>query len=176
MAIIPNATAQPGDIVLAHTKGLYGAAIRVAQGIRWKGFSTWNHAAIVVSNDSFLSRAGATIPRIRCVEMARRCEELPIEDVAPNGKYIIVRAPAGVDTRRAVEYANRQIGTKYGILTLFSIVFNLFTPNFIRIDFRRVNTLICSALVARSLEHGGWTCPWDPFEITPAQIAEVSNV
>jgi hypothetical protein len=159
--------ARPGDIVLAHTKGLYGAAIRVAQWIRWKGFNTWNHAAIVVSND-----AGV----IKCVEMAIRCELITLDDIAPAGKIILVIAPDGVDRERAVAYALRQVGTKYGVLTILSILFNLFTPNFISIDFRRLHTLICSALVARSLEHGGATVPYDPFFISPAQLAEWRNV
>ena len=167
MQVVTKTQARPGDIVLAHTKGLYGAAIRVAQWIRWKGFNTWNHAAIVVSNDN-----GA----VQCVQMALHCERVPLEDVAPAGKIIIVSAPDNVNVERAVVYAERQIGTKDGILTIFSILFNLFTPGFISIDFRRTHTLICSALVARSLEHGGWDCPYDPFFISPAQIAEVFDV
>ena len=46
----------------------------VLQGIRWKGFNTWNHAAIVVSNET---------GRVKCVQMAWRCERVRLEDVAP---------------------------------------------------------------------------------------------
>ena len=102
--------------------------------------------------------------------MARRGERVRLEDVAPGRTLKVIPCPDDVDIQRVVNFANRVIGTKYGILTIISIAFNILTPSEIRLDIHRDGTLICSAAVARALEHGGWWCPVDPFQITPAQI------
>ena len=102
--------------------------------------------------------------------MARRGERVRLEDVAPGRPLKVIPCPDGVNRQRAIDFANRVIGTKYGVLTIISIAFNLLTPSEVRVDIRRDGTLICSAAVARALEHGGWWCPVDPFQITPAQI------
>lgn len=100
---------------------------------------------------------------------------VPITDWEPN-KYVFVKAPT-ITRTRAIQYATRQVINKYGVLTIASILVGLLSPRFIRIDFRKDdNSLICSGLVARSWEHGGWTCPTTPFQITPAELAEWGGV
>jgi hypothetical protein len=157
-------TVQIGDAVLANTKGAYGRLIQFGQAIRWKKHRQWHHSAIVVRIDP----SG----QIWCVQMARRGELVKIENIAPGRPLKIVPCPEHVDRDRAVAYAMTLVGIKYGILTIISIAFNILTPQPIRIDLRRDETLICSAAVARSWEHGGWYCPGDPFQISPAQIDE----
>lgn len=157
----------PGDLVLAHSKGLFGWLIRLAESIRWHPQRYWNHAAIVVE---------VADEKVFVVQMGRRCVRSRLMDVAPGGVIGVRPAPPGIDVRRAVAYAERLVGTDYGILTLFSIALNLLTPRFLHVDFRRADhgqgTLICSALVARAWEHGGWWCPFpDPFQVTPAQLS-----
>lgn len=154
----------PGDLVLAHSKDLFGKLIRVAEALHWKPGRKWNHAAIVVENG---------VNGIEVVQMSRSCVRIPLADVAPGGTTEFRSCPEGVNAAEAVAYAEAQIGTEYGFLTIVSIAFNLLTPQFLRVDFRRPGTLICSALVARAYEHGNWTCPFDPFQISPAQLAEV---
>lgn len=155
-------TIKPGDAVLAYTSGAYGRLIQLGQAIRWRTHRKWHHAAIVVEVEA----SG----QVWCVQMARRCERVKLQDIAPGRPLKIVPIPENVNAEEAVSYANRQIGTKYGVSTIFSIAFNILTPESIRIDFRHTGTLICSALVARSWEHGNWDCPTDPFQISPAQI------
>ena len=155
----------PGDMIFARTKGLYGAVIRFGQALRWWRGRDWNHMAIIDSIDE----AG----NITILEMARRCDVLPLEDVAPGGRLKFAPAPPDVDIERALTYARSRIGTKYGVLTIFAIAFNIVTPKFVRLNFRRDDTLICSALVARAYEHGGWDCPVDPFQITPAEFDQI---
>ena len=104
------------------------------------------------------------------IQMARRCERVKIKDVAPGGHVKIISCPDNVNRQEAVAYANRQLGTKYGVLTIISIAINIILPAFFRFDIRTADTLICSALVARSWEHGSWDCPTDPFDITPAEF------
>lgn len=153
---------QAGDIVLANTKGAYGRLIQFGQAIRWGQHSRWHHAALVVEVD--------TEGTVWVVQMARRGEKVRLQDVAPGRPLKIIPCPDGVDRQRAIDFANRCIGIKYGVLTIISIAFNILTPRPIRLDLRRDETLICSAMVARALEHGGWWCPGDPFQISPAQI------
>lgn len=154
---------QPGDLVLAHSRGLFGRLIRIGEAFHWRPGRKWNHAAIVVSNGP---------GGVEVVQMSRRCVRIPLSEVAPGGQVQVRPCPKGVNPVFAVRYALAQLGTAYGVLTILCIAVNLLTPQFLRIDFRRPGTLICSGLVARSYEHGAWSCPYDPFQISPAQLAE----
>lgn len=157
-----NPAIQLGDCILADTKGLYGRVIQFGQAIRWAKHRHWHHAAIVVEVD-----ADGTV---WCVQMARHGEKTKLQDIAPGRPLKVIPCPNGVNRDMAVAYANTLVGVDYGILTIFSIAINVLTPGSFRLDFRTDSTLICSAAVARSWEHGGWICPIDPFSITPAQI------
>ena len=164
-------TPQPGDLVLAHGKGFLSKTIRFGQWLRpsWRPWKYWNHAAIVtrVFDDG----------KVMCIQMGRKCEQVWLEDVAgPGGKTKIMPAPRGVDTYAALCYARSLIGTKYSYSTIASIAINLLTPKMHHVDFRRAGgSLIYSGLVARAWEHGGWFCPTDPFQITPAEMARVTD-
>jgi len=160
-----NPTIQPGDCILADTKGLYGRVIQFGQAIKWAKHRRWHHAAIVVEVDS----EGT----VWCVQMARHGERSKLQDIAPGRPLKVVPCPPGVNRNMAIAYANTLVGVDYGIMTIFSIAINVLTPGSLRIDFRMDGTLICSAAVARSWEHGGWVCPMDPFSITPAQIDQI---
>ena len=163
MDLIPEA----GDLVLAHSKDTFGKLIRFAQWLRpsWRPYKYWNHSALVVSNIN---------GEITCVQMGRRCVTVTLENVAPGGVTQIRKCPEGVDRVKALDYALRQVGVRYSYLTIVSIALNLLTPKAFRINFRRNGTaLICSALCARSYEHGDWIIPdnSDPFQVTPCQLA-----
>ena len=132
--------------------------IRFGQAIRWWKYRSWNHMAIV----DFVDADGT----IWCIQMARRCERVKIQDVAPGGHVKIISCPDTVNRDEATAYARRQLGTKYGVLTIISIAVNIVLPAFFRFDIRTADTLICSALVARSWEHGSWDCPTDPVSYT----------
>lgn len=159
-----NPTLQIGDAILADTQGAYGRLIQFGQRLHWGKHSKWHHAAIVVKIDPD--------GQVWVVQMARRGELVKIEDVAPGRPLKVIPCPKGVNREEAVAYAMTLIGIKYGILTIVSIAFNLFTPDPIRFDIRHDGTLICSAAVARSWEHGSWNCKVDPFQVTPAQLDE----
>jgi len=158
---------QAGDMVLAHSKGPFAILIRFGQWLRpsWRSQKYWNHCAIVTG----IQNTG----QVWVTQMGRRCEVVKLEDVAPGGKILIRKMPASLDRIKVVDYAMSQIGVRYSVAAIFSIALSLLTPRFVRFDFRRHgDALICSALVARSYEHGGWRCPTDPFQITPAEMAQ----
>ena len=159
---------QPGDLVLAHGKGAFSTLIRFGQWLRpsWRPYKYWNHAAIVTS-----IKADGTI---RCTQMSRRCVTIDLSEVSPGGSTAIFACPANVDRVRAVDYALRQVGVRYSVMTILSIAISLLTPKWIRFDFRmHGEALICSGLVARAWEHGGWEVPdgGDPYQVTPAELA-----
>ena len=157
-----NYVPKTGDAVFAYTKNAYGFLIRIGQATRWWKYRKWNHMAFVDSVDPDGT--------IWVIQMAKRGQRVKIQDVAPGGHVKFVPAPGDIDIARAAEYARKRIGTKYGVMTIVSIAINLLLPNMLRFDIRREDTLICSALVARAWEHGGWDCPVDPFDITPAEF------
>ncbi len=159
---------QVGDAVFATTRTFYGFLIRLGQALRWWKWRRWNHMAIIVRID-----ADGTI---WCLQMVKECSMVRLEDLTKKGIIKIVTAPEGVNRDEAVAYAMKQLGTDYGVLTIVSIAVNLLLPRFINIDIRRGGTLICSALVARSWEHGSWDCGRvDPFQITPAEMDKFLN-
>lgn len=157
-----NYTPKPGDAVFARTSNFYGALIRFGQALRWWKFRLWNHMAIVDSVDPDGT--------VWVIQMSKHCVRIKLQDVAPKGHVKIISAPDDVNREMAIRWANKQLGTEYGILTIISIAINLILPNPIRFDIRTSDTLICSALVARAWEHGGWDCLTDPFQITPAEF------
>ena len=164
---IPLSQARPGDIVLCHEQGFLAKALRFGQRLRvpWM-YAEWNHCAVLnARGDSWLvyeAEAGGVTE----------------QSLASVGEYVIVSAdsfPAiygTVDRGRIVAFARRAIGAKYGFLTILCIIVNLMTPR--GFSFRRPGTLICSALVMRALEHGGALSPCDPFQVTPAEIAQLA--
>jgi len=160
--MIKNSSIRPGDAVFAHTRNVYGVVIRFGQALRWWKYRSWNHMAIVSKIDSN--------GQIWVIQMARRCEEVKLENVAPKGKLKFVEIPEEVSRINSVEYAYKKLGTKYGILTIVSIAINLALPKQIVFDVRSKGTLICSALVAKAWEHGNWDCPVDSGQITPAEF------
>ena len=161
-----------GDLVLCHSrKGLFAKLIRFGQWLRpsWRPYRYWNHAALVVATPTIFGER-----QVQAIQMGRTCSYVFL-DVLKKDKVIEVRpCPPGVNAVAARNYAVKQYGVDYSIATIFSIALSLLTPKLVRFDFRRNgDALICSALVARSWEHGGWNCPTDPYQITPAELAMV---
>jgi len=63
---------------------------------------------------------------------------------------------------------------EYGFLTILSIAVTLLSPRFLRVDFRRQGTLICSALVALSLHAGGWLARvGDFYQVSPGSLEQL---
>ena len=160
--MIINLNIQPGDAIYARTHNIYGFMIRIAQALRWWKGRDWNHTAIVDHIDAD--------GQIWVNQMARRCEQVKIEEVAPGGKLKWVPMPESLDRERVLTWARKRLGIHYGYMTIVSIAFNLLLPERISIDVHIENTLICSAYVTRAWEHGGFDCPVNPMNITPAEL------
>lgn len=164
-------TYQPGDLVFCHSKGFISKAIRLAEWFRFRGGDRYNHVAVLYkevevdgdADDWLVIQAEA-----RGVTCTRRLNE-----VAPGGSYEVVPIEGTVkDPDDVVLFAFNEVGSKYGFLTIVSILFTLFTPKFVNIMLP--NTWICSALAAESLRAGGWIHHWDDlYQVNPAELYEV---
>lgn len=149
----------PGDIVLCHSTTKLGKLIRFGESLRDPGVdSHWNHAAIISDADGTM---------IEAVGKGVRKGSL----AAYPDHIIIPSRLSPEDTAQALAFAESCVGTEYGYLTAASIGLNLLVPWFIH--FQSGDTLICSQLVARALEHGGWICPkLDTSHVMPSDLAK----
>ena len=155
-----------GDIVLCHSKGIIGKAIRFAERHDGEGSSSkWNHVAVLntrvdgkwlviqaeakgVTNDKFL------------------------DSIAPGGEYEIIPLPDKVDRAEFLDFCRSQVGSKYGFLTIISCALDMYLPD--AICLRKAGTWICSGLVAGGLWFSGYKNAYmwpDLYTVTPAQIA-----
>ena len=150
----------PGDIVFAHSNGIMGRAIRFGEFLRWRKGSHWNHACVVsrVDKDGVAYVIQADIKGVN---------EARLDSV---GQYVIIELPARVNRNKVLSFTKAQVGSKYGILSILSIVTDIITPNWFP-SMRRKNSWICSAVTGEALRYGGWLHNWaDIYTDTPAQL------
>lgn len=148
----------PGDIVLVRSPGILARLIRIGERLRRRGkWCYWNHVGIITSTD------GDTIEA-----WGRGMVRANLRDHAD---YKVVSSGLGeIDRLQAVSFAESTLGRWYGFLTILSIAVDLVTPDWV--TFRSPNTFICSELVARCMEHGGWISPIvDTSQVMPSDIA-----
>jgi hypothetical protein len=184
--IIPLSEAQPGDIVLAHGPGIISRMIRIVQRLRApKEYSTWNHCGILDYDPSITDHAyrmGASLDERGWLVYEAEPHGTVVGWLSEIGEYAIVSADSfppvigTVDRDKQLAWAKQALGTKYGFLTILSIAVNMCLPRFLdfHVNVRGHRSLICSAYAMRSLEHGGVLSPIDPFQITPAEMAETA--
>ena len=161
---VTAAGARAGDLVFAHGSGAVSRAIRIAERIRWSGGAGWNHVAWLDHQDA----TGRWV--IGQAEAHGVTRDKPLESVAgPKGSYVIVSAPTAVDRDRLLEFLRGQVGTRYGFLTIASIVVTLLSPRFVNVMLP--GTWICSAVVGEGLRYGGWLHNWpDLYQVAPAEL------
>ena len=82
--------------------------------------------------------------------------------------YVIQAELKGVS--EALAFTKAQVGSKYGILSIISIVFDIISPDWFP-SLRMPRTWICSAVTGEALRYGGWLHNWDDlYCITPSQL------
>lgn len=152
--------AQPGDIVFFHGYDFVGRMIRLAERIRFKKGSAWNHVAIINGQTD----EGWTL---------YQAQGSGITDTGLLGDsgYFILRLPEGIDRDKVLEFCNGEVGKPYGFLTILSILVTLFMPQFVNVMLP--NTWICSAYAAEAMRTGGWYHSWpDLYQTSPAALWE----
>lgn len=157
-----------GDLVLCHSKGLIGSAIRWAERKMFNNqYAKWNHVGILDRQDQngnwFVIQA----------EAKGVTDIHTLDTIAPGGEYEIVPLPAGLDKDKFLKFARAQVGAEYGWLSILSCALDMFLPD--SICLRKNETWICSGLVAGALWFAGFTdaMTWpDLYTVTPAEIAQ----
>ena len=153
-------TPVPGDIVFAHSNGLMGRAIRFGEMLRWRKGSHWNHACVISRVDQD-GTAYVIQAELKGVSEAR------LDSV---GDYVVLEPPHGVNRNKVLAFTKMQVGSKYGILSILSIVFDIISPDWFP-SMRMPNTWICSAVTGEALRYGGWLHDWnDIYCTTPSQL------
>lgn len=158
---------RPGDFILTHGDEWTSRLIRFGQSLRYRGASAkytyWNHTALVVD-------ARGTIVEALGTGVAQRS----IHDYDPT-QYTVVRIDASdQDRAQAARFATSSVGASYGWVTIVSIALSLVTGG--KLAFAIDGQLICSGLVARSLERTSAIFKHDPARIMPAELAEIYKV
>lgn len=166
----------PGDILVVHSKGFLASMIRLGERLRSPLTDAyWNHVAIMVE-------PGADgLPRIVQAD-ASGVVYSPLHSIGsdyialPLSSFAAI-GPEPVDPVSVVEQAHAIVGAKYGWLTIFSIVCNILTPQWIRFPaFRRGQTFICSAAGAWCLHAGGADIDtYDIYQVLPSEVREMAN-
>lgn len=164
METIPLSTAIAGDLVFCYNTSLVGRAIRLAERLRWRSGSSYNHVAILDNKTAgswtLIEAVGRGVTR-----------GSPLTSSDRKNGYVIVPLPEGTCREDVLAFARAQVGTKYGYLTLVSILVTLFSPKFVNVMLP--NTWICSALAGESLRCGGWIHTFgDIYQVSPAELSE----
>jgi len=165
--VVKPGAPQPGDFILTHGEEWTSRLIRFGQSLRYRGASAkytyWNHTALLVDDQGSIVEALGT-------GVAQRS----IHDYDPT-QYTVVRIDAtDADRAEAAAFARSTIKAEYGWITIVSIAISLVTGG--KFAFAIDGQLICSGLVARSLERTTAIFKHDPARIMPAELAEIFHV
>lgn len=153
-------TVMPGDFFLIHRTKIFSKLIQFGQGLRFsKEEAYWNHCGVFIDNQGTIIEAlvhgGVTKGNISKYK---------------DEEYIVVNVHAcDTDRKQMVEFAEWAEGKKYSILSDLNIaLWCLFGGQFdVSID----SHLICSGLVARTLERAGYIFDRNPTRESPADLA-----
>ena len=163
----PEPHYEPGSIGFSHSKGLIGWAIRFGEYLRFRKGNFWNHAFIVSDRvdengkQLIIQALGGGVNGSK-----------PLSQVAPGGRYEIVPLPEGVAPEDVLNFAEAQIGSAYGWLSIASTAIRIILPRWLPLPSIRSNsTWYCSALAAESLRCGGWIYNWpDIYNVVPSSL------
>ncbi len=158
---------RPGDFILTHGNEWTSKLIRFGQSLRYRGpmakYTYWNHTALIVDTKGAIVEALGTGVALRS-----------IHDYDPT-QYTVVRIDASEEDRmQAATFARSCVGSEYGWISIVSIAISLVTGG--SFAFAIDGQLICSGLVARSLERTTAIFKHDPARIMPAELAEIYGV
>ena len=166
----PRPVALPGDFILTHSSGIYGALIRFGEAIRYWGqdkpFARWSHAAIFVNESGDIVEALGGGVQQRNISVYQPAE------------YVVVHLPQTTtsdDREQAIKFAAFCLNDRYGWLTIVSIALCLLFGG--KLGFGVDGQQICSGLVARCIERIGEIFhEGDPWHLMPADLAKHFDV
>lgn len=157
-----------GDVVLVHTPltrnpaSWFGLMIRFGQWMRksTRPYRYWNHAALVVSPDGDLAEAlarGISATHISAYDSDHIT-------VVPVGSQLSLE-----EQRHIVAFASREMGKRYGFLTIVSLAVTILCGGRLIVDWDR--SWICSEFAAAALLRADIHFDRSPAATMPAHIA-----
>jgi len=159
----------PGDFILTHRHTPIAQLISIGEKRRFRGadavYAHWSHCALVVGDDGAVVEAEST--GVRRSPIARyKADEYHLVRLGP--EFATERR------RRAVKYADAQVGKAFGYFALVGAALFLVTG----LPFRlmRRDHQICSGLVVRALQEADMLPGLDPALTLPADLAKTFNV
>lgn len=159
----------PGDFILTHRHNPMAGLISLGEKRLFRGpasvYAHWSHCALVVGQDGALVEAEDTGVRRSPISRYR------------DDEYHLVRFGSGfppAGRKRAVEYAEAQVGHAFGYLALVGAALFIVLGRPFRL--MRRDHQICSGLVVRALQHGGLIRDADPALMLPADLAKMYDV
>lgn len=142
--------------------------------IHWSTHSRFNHAAIVID----------TVPYEMGVSAGTFIAEATAAGVQRNSLYLkdqseltFVSVPYDDEDDRltAVAWATARVGVRYGYLNAVMCGLNNFLVGF-NLSIKMTDSIICSELVAESLERAGFDFGKDSSEVSPGDLATAFGV
>jgi len=161
------ATFNEGDFVLTHQSAWTSRMIQIGQGIQFRGerrkFAYWNHAIWIASSEGDIIEAvGKGVSRNTMDEYI-------------NQEYVVIHTDLDPENiAQGTAFVEAMLHDGYGFVEIISIAFQLLTT--LKVSLTYGDTIICSALVARGLEHGGEIFDLNPYMIKPANLAECYDI
>lgn len=179
--VIHMADAKAGDAVFCDSGDLIGSAIQLGQKLKRFApeYRKWNHVAWLDTPVLAPNGEGIVDWHIGQAVGHGVTNSSLLSTVAPHGQHEIVSLDSfptiiegdTVNRPAALATLRMMVGDDYGWLTIGSEIFNILTPQFVHVDFRRDKTWICSALYSYGLLSGGGFIEGDVYQVMPAQVA-----
>lgn len=170
---------QPGSLVFCHSQGFIGKAIRLGEWLRFRKGDFYNHVAILKEPVGLKPKLinGTVVDWLVDDWIVIQAESRGVTEtgllstVAPGGSYQVVKIP-GADGRKVVAFAQSQVGSKYGWLSILSLALRILTPKWLMLpSLRSYRTWICSALGGEAVRYAGWLRDWpDVYAVTPSEL------
>ena len=159
-------SAQAGDFILTHSRGIFSWLIRFGQRRYWRKdertFTHWSHSALIINDLGDIIEAFGGGVQKRNISIYKDTE------------YVVVHLKhdtSDKDRRQTVAFAEACLNESYGLLAIVSISLGLLTG--MKFGFGIDGQQICSALVARSLERTGIVFrEKEPWHFMPADLAK----
>lgn len=156
-----------GDILLTHSGSPISRMTQLAQRIRFRGadhkYTFWSHAAVIVSADGDIVEAvGAGVLRRN------------LDHYANKQRTIVPIKASAEDRAQVAAFAERYVGSRYGLLTNVSIWVSYLTGT--TLTFGISGEMMCGGLVARALERADVHFAQEPSHVMPADLAKMYRV
>jgi len=155
--------------MLTHRHHLIAGLISLGQKWRFRGadavYAHWSHCALIADDAGTLVEAEALGVERSALSKYRSADF----EVVHVGHLM-----SGDEKRRAIEYAEGQVGQAFGYLALLCAAIYLVTGVPLRL--MRHDHQTCSGLVVRALQRGGLLEDADPHLTLPADLAKTFTV